>query len=239
MNLRNEDKLPFWPFALQTLCYFYSYGIFNFWADTQSFVIYFAPRLETLKRVATMTLSDATCFCSRLGYLLPAYSTAFSMILLAYQRYVLVTKPFDAKLILTKKYYKVTGILSFVTTIALSLISATVTIVRRHIDKTEISVYCSAAFFGNHRIRAIIEELVLFVIPAIVCICFYIPTGLKMWKLQTQTKRNRQLTILFSVSCALWIALGIPKALFQASNDMRDVKNANQVAPLFATRGIL
>ena len=152
---------------------------------------------------------------------------------------IMASQPFDAKLILTKKYYKVTGILSFVTTIALSLISATVTIVRRHIDKTERSLYCSTAFFGNDRIRAIIEELVLFLIPAIVCICLYIPTGLQLWKLQTQTKRNQQLTILFCVSCALWIALGIPKALFQASNDMRDVKNANQVAPLFATRGIL
>ena len=65
-------------------------------------------------------------------------------------------------------------------------------------------------------------------IPAAMCIVLYAVVAVRLWKQQSNVRRNRQLSILFMTSCFVWILLCLPVKISFMAYDPDDVSKAMQ-----------
>ena len=164
-------------------------------------------------------LSKCLCICVFLFTLVNKYTTPFTMLAVAIERYYRVCKPFDVN---SQRFEKVEKIITIIITV-LPVVFLT--------PELAFIIYQSVPFqhgiwdglnrssceFGlleiNRRIRWIVNSVIFFFIPATACFVLYIKVVIELRKMLTQVERNRELTILFMISCFAWIVCWLPEGV--------------------------
>ena len=134
--------------------------------------------------------------------------TAITMLAIACQRYICVCKPHlsigesFSKRLMQSNY--------FITALTLSIIVVGGIAAAVSFAITGQQMSCIAFDFLSDRWMAIVLGIFSFYIPAPVCTFLYLRVGIQLWKTTSQQERNRQLTVLFTISCFLWILFYLP-----------------------------
>ena len=138
--------------------------------------------------------------------------TAITILAIACQRYIYVCKP---HLPLDERFYKrLVKSNCIITALTLLFILAGGVVIAVRFASTGKSSSCVGLYGSNDRWPVIVHDTFSFYIPAPVCTFLYICVGIKLWKTSSRRKRNRQLTVLFMLSCFLWIVFWLPTKVF-------------------------
>ena len=133
------------------------------------------------------------------------------MLAVAIERFYMVCKPFDVN---SQQFTKMKKTISILITIlpVVFLAPEFAFVIFRSIP-FQYGIWDglnrSSCEFGlleiNRRIRWIVNSIIFFFIPATACFVLYIKVVIELRKMLTQVERNRELTILFMISCFAWI----------------------------------
>ena len=78
--------------------------------------------------------------------------------------------------------------------------------------------------FGKY-LAIIIDEILLFVLPAMITVAIYVVTARTLLTrngAQRTNKRDKQLTLIFGISCILWVIFWMPSSVFACWDSYRD-----------------
>ena len=160
-NLGQNDVYQYWPFAIDTFVNLISNGIFIIYMNTLMLSAY-VWGIFSIESYVEYTKGNLFCGISLFRTCGPIFSTAFAMVAMAVQRYIVVVKAFRAKDILTFKYYTIiAAIVTFLTTFLIAT-SIGISIMR---NNQEFYDCVGASFYGNRNLRMGIEGPVFYFIP--------------------------------------------------------------------------
>ena len=160
-NMSQNDIYQYWPFAIDTFVNLMSNGIFIIYMNILSLPV-FVGEMFSFEGYVEYTKGNLFCGISLFRNCRPIYSTAFAMVAMAVQRYVVVVKAFRANDILTFKYYTtIAAIVTFLTTVLIAT-SIGISIMRNNQEFYDCS---GASFYGNRNLRMGIEGPVFYFIP--------------------------------------------------------------------------
>ena len=162
----------------------------------------------------------------------PFNPIGLAMVSMAFQRFILVKMPFKAQAILTEAYYK---------TVCFAMIVIPMTLIFAAIGRTliENQLYgdvfdCDGrSFYGDRRVRGIADGIIFVLVPALICTVMYLSVAIELWKRQANRKRNRQLSILFMLSCLAWIVLCLPLKIIDIYQGGLHIKFNEATLPKF------
>ena len=197
------------PFGILTAYHLVSVGVagtfqscFALWLVTETNYNNFFQTHNTLN-------SAAFCALETFNYAGPEYSTGVCMLALAVQRFILVRMPFKAKAILTTKFYKIVTIVLLTFAGVMTVGTVVFSMLKKILDNE-----CTPYYYSSTRVQGIVESTIFLFIPAFICVVLYSQVGVALWHSVSMQARNRQLTILFIISCVTWILLWVPSKVF-------------------------
>ena len=199
--MRNREM---YPVALQAFVDFFFVGValcvdsaLHFWAIATS-----RPGNEEWHN------SIPHCICLFGFSILNEISTPMTTLALAVHRFYKVIKPFTANAPNFSKYV-LWGNIAITIIPLLVMVPNVVAVVKS--PSSYLGQTCYAGMFGNETKRIRIGSVVFFGVPALLCLVLYIIIGRGLLRMRTMQKRNRQLTIIFMVSCLLWFVFWLPE----------------------------
>ena len=74
--------------------------------------------------------------------------------------------------------------------------------------------YCEDGIFMERYNRSLIGGTLFYFLPAVVCIVLYTLVGRVVRNMKQEQERNKQLTVIFFLSCMLWLLLWLPERVF-------------------------
>ena len=99
---------------------------------------------------------------------------------------------------------------------------------------------CYSGIFWSDSLRVLIGGAIFFILPVTFCAVLYFFVGRRLFQMTTMQTRNRQLTILFMVSCLLWVVLWLPEKImvyyYQNLDNMNDLLGKSQAFHFFFNR---
>ena len=158
------------------------------------------------------------------------WTTPLTLTTVALTRYITVCHPVFSK---TQKFLKLQKYANItITALSWGLIFCNTCYVGFHFEpyKTLDFEICEMSYYQSERQKALVEGSVLFLVPATACLVLYTFVGVRLWKMTSMQRRNRQLTVLFLSSCVVWIVFWLPPVVFKLTISDTD--------PAFTTRNI-
>ena len=133
------------------------------------------------------------------------YSTGPITLVLAFERFLMVVKPFSYKSVINRRKRSIMYIILTSTILSITVLD----LVSRYFSYTAYSD-CSYGFLGRKCSRLYFmfsTSFVFFIIPGTVSLILYAITFYKLLRKKTNVGRNRVLTIALFFSCVSWITL--------------------------------
>ena len=139
-------------------------------------------------------------------------TTPFTILALALQRFFKVCFPFQANKPEFSKYQLIANVV--ITGLPLLVVTADAVFIAYGYESAVSRFdFCYAGFFLNEDRRDLIGGIVFFMVPVAVSFCLYFAIGRGLMKMTTMQERNTQLTILFMVTCMLWLVFWLPERI--------------------------
>ena len=147
------------------------------------------------------------CLPEMLTQRLNEYSGGICAILLAYERYILVCKPFDKDKILSdqkrKRYYILATFGILIMTVGEGIV--------RYLTY-DFDCYTGFTFFKGHKfeewsriISGTVTAILFSLIPALFCIYYYYHASSALFGRNKKNGRNLNLIVCFSAICVIWL----------------------------------
>ena len=227
--LEDMRSLDYYPVFLQSITDFISVGIASLTSGIININVPYKANdfLMFSTRDPTEVQGRIICVC-QFGYtIVNKYSTPFTMLAIAMQRFYQICYPFDANTPRGEKIWRI--ICSVVTVVPITLIAPEFIYVawrgfpfedRRKTKGLQGTICELGLLEHNPKVRRVFNGLVFWFLPAVVCFILYARVGTTLRSMVTRRGRNRLLTILFLVSCLAWFIFWLPEHLVFATLDV-------------------
>ena len=166
----------------------------------------------------SMAQEVVLCFASYGYTLINQRTTPFTMLAIALQRFFHVCRPFDVQ---TETYKKCqsAGFILMTSLFVVVLSGEWIYIVHEHFfwqnspESGSVQWACKRGVIKDVTSLYIVYGGLCFILPATICCFLYAKVIIGLKKMAAQRERNRQLTILFIITCFLWIVFWTPEKI--------------------------
>ena len=138
------------------------------------------------------------------------FSTPYCILVIAVERYVMVCWPFRSKKLLTTRNRFFIGVFLTLFVPIYSFLMFACENIYYLADQNYYDYFYRVCYKSLFR-KNLAHLIVFFIFPAFLTLILYSMVGIRLAKSRANQSRNRDLTVAFLISCALWIILWTPK----------------------------